>query len=158
MRTKADDESAIAFGAQAARIAGDSRDTLGGANHHPITGGCDEAVWTVLRDHSRNWQSSFRKLIGMCDGVRRKVYHESVAVSGADPPQICDGCRLMRIRETAPAEVSFGKLRQRHTIDLVTIAGKIPGLVVTPQLTGGKRADGRKKFSPLQTTKSGRNF
>jgi len=132
MWLESDDESAVTFGAESARIARNASDPLRRANHNFVSGRRSEPIRAVLRNHSRDGQAGFCERIGMRDGVRRKVYHETVAISGTDPPQICDGCRLMRIRETAPAGVSFGKLRQSHTVNRVAITGKITGLVVTP--------------------------
>jgi len=135
---ESDDEASVTLGAESARIARNACNTLRRANDNLVAGGRSEPVGTVLRNNRSDGQSSFGERIGMCDGVRRKVYHESVAISGADPPQICDGCRLVSIRETAPASVCFGQLRQRHTVNLVAVAGKIARLIVPPQLAGGE--------------------
>jgi len=39
MRAETDDEASIAFGAESARIAGNSRDPLGGTNYNFVAGG-----------------------------------------------------------------------------------------------------------------------
>jgi len=138
VRAETDDEGAVTFCAEPALVAGDSRDPLGRADHHLVSCRRSEAIGTVLRNDSRDGKAGLGERIGMGDGVRRKVHDKSVAISGTDRFKVRPVYWFVRIRKTAPAIVRFGKLRQRGAIDFVAVTGQITGLVVPPQLAGGK--------------------
>jgi len=135
---ESDDEASVTLGAESARIARNACNTLRRANDNLVAGGRSEPVGTVLRNNRSDGQSSFGERIGMCDGVRRKVYHESVAVSGADRTKIPFGVltgqhRLVSVSEPPSSLVCSSKIGKHCGLDLVVFAGQVSRLVMSPK-------------------------